>query len=720
MSPTEALLSPDWYRLAFMRPRLRPGVGVSRQRVRGQTWYVLSDPVSGRHHRVNEIAYGLIACCDGRRTLDDVWAARVEVEGEDAPTQGEAIRIFVEAFRANLFVGNVAPDAGAIVKVHASERRRRRRAAVNPFAFPVPLWDPDAWLTRWNGAISWLYALTAQAVIWSIVAAGGVLLLLNLRDVAADAAEQMASGRMLLTLWLVFPVVKALHELSHAFAVKAFGGEVHEIGVSLLMLTPVPYVNASASIAFPSRRQRMIVAAAGIAVEALLATAALLAWLVLEPGLVREIALAVVVIGGISTVIVNGNPLLRFDGYYLLSEALGLPNLAGRSQRFWADLLKRRLLCLRLPPARTWAPGERGWLVAYAPLSWGCRTALLAALVLALADSSVAIGLLVLVVGLWFIAGRPTVAVVSWLFKAEELAGQRARAAAVIAAGLLVGASLLLAVPVPDRSHAPAVVWLPDAALVRAGTDGFLEALLVRDGEAVTVGTPIARLGNTTLRAGLDKVEAEIRERQVERAAAFGVDAKQAMTVADELHRLETERARLLERIGALTVTATADGTASIDARRLRLGQYVAQGELLGQVLPARVSLVRALVSNDDIAAVRELIDSGGDAVSLSVSLASGGAPLPATFERAVPKGSTVLPTAALGDRAGGSIRVDADDPSGQTAREPRFVFDLMLDGPADVQVGTRALATFSHDDASLAELIGRHARRLFLRHFAT
>ncbi|HSW23368.1 MAG TPA: hypothetical protein VLJ62_11420, partial [Burkholderiaceae bacterium] len=112
----ESLLSPDWYRVASMRPRLRDGVRVTRQRVRGETWYVLSDPMTGRHHRFNALAYGLIAGCDGQRTLDDVWAARAAIDGDDAVTQGEAIRIFSQAFGANLFIGDIAPDAVAIVR----------------------------------------------------------------------------------------------------------------------------------------------------------------------------------------------------------------------------------------------------------------------------------------------------------------------------------------------------------------------------------------------------------------------------------------------------------------------------------------------------------------------------------------------------------------------------------------------------------------------------
>ena len=102
MSARPPLLSRDWYRVAAMRPRLRRGVRVSRQRVRGETWYVLSDPVSGRHHRFNDIAYALIASCDGDVTLDAAWAARVAAEGDAAPSQAETIRIVAQAFAANL------------------------------------------------------------------------------------------------------------------------------------------------------------------------------------------------------------------------------------------------------------------------------------------------------------------------------------------------------------------------------------------------------------------------------------------------------------------------------------------------------------------------------------------------------------------------------------------------------------------------------------------
>lgn len=122
MSEPAALLSPLWYRLAHMKPQLRSGVRVARQRARGQTWYLLSDPLSGRHHRFNEGAYKLVALCNGQRSIDEVWALRVDAEGDAAPTQAQAIEVFAQAFGANLFVGSVTPDARAIVGAQARQR----------------------------------------------------------------------------------------------------------------------------------------------------------------------------------------------------------------------------------------------------------------------------------------------------------------------------------------------------------------------------------------------------------------------------------------------------------------------------------------------------------------------------------------------------------------------------------------------------------------------
>ena len=351
----EPLLSPDWYRIAYLVPQLRPGIDVSQQWVRGERWYVLTDSASGRHYRFNEMAYLLIAGCDGVATIDEIWSLCVTQAGELAPSQGEVIQIFARAFAANLFAGNLEIDAHTTVGEQSRRAAKRRRAGINPLAFRIPLWDPDGFLSRHIHRLAYLYERPAVWSMFLVIAAGACLLLINATDFADYALAHLGSGSMLLMLWLIFPLVKGLHEMAHAFAVKAHGGEVHEMGITLLMMTPVPYVDASASTAFRDKRERAQVAAAGIFTEAVLASLALPVWLLSEPGMAQQISFAIVFAGVLSTLLVNGNPLLRFDGYYVMCDLMETPNLATRSQMFWKALLKRRVAGLRhaLPLLRT-------------------------------------------------------------------------------------------------------------------------------------------------------------------------------------------------------------------------------------------------------------------------------------------------------------------------------------------------------------------------------
>jgi len=708
-----SLLSPHWYRVAYLKPRLRTGVRISRQQVRGQTWYVLTDPVSGRHHRFNGLAYALIAGCDGQLTIDDLWAQRVDAEVDDAPTQAQAIEVFAQAFSANLLGGDVAPDAGGVMKAQGKRRAQRRRAALNPLAFKLPLWDPDRFLDAQVHRFAWCFGAGARWFFCALLALGALLLAWNFADLSRAAATQLGHGRMLILLWIAYPIVKALHEMSHAFAVKAFGGEVHELGVTMLMLTPVPYVDASASIAFEDKGQRAAVGAAGIVAELLLAALALALWLLLEPGLLRDAAFAVAFIGGVSTLMINGNPLLRFDGYHVLCDCMELPNLAQRSQRLWQALAKRIALG-RAPEAAENARGsERAWLIAYSPASWLYRGVLTLALALAVADWNAWLGLALLALSAWWMLAGPIVAALRWLFASGEVHGQRFRAMALGSSALAACALLAFALPLPHRTLAPAVVWLPDEALVRPQVDGFIEQLLVRDGQQVQAGAPLMRLANEPLRLSLQRVQAELQQQQVEHFAAVDSDALRAGMAADRVAALTAEQVRLAERVAALDVRAATSGRVAIDARRLVVGQYVQQGQIAAHVLPPGAPLVRAAVANEDIALVRSRPGQ------IDVALAhAGGDTVAAQWLRSVPRASTELITPALGERAGGPIALDPSDREGRHAQEPRFEVELRLPEGVTAHVGARAWVRFRHGEATLAELATQFVRRSFLRHF--
>jgi putative peptide zinc metalloprotease protein len=712
---TPSLLSPHWYRVAYLKPRLKGGVRISRQAVRGQTWYVLTDPVSGRHHRFDTLAYGLIAACDGVRTIDDIWAQRVDALGDDAPTQAEAIEVFSQAFAANLLAGDVAPEAGTVMRAQGRRRAQRRRAALNPLAFKLPLWDPDRFVTRHLRWVAWCYSAALQPLILLAMLAGAPLLAWHFDDFSQHAAAHLTQGRTLILLWLAYPLVKLLHEMAHAFAVKAYGGEVHEMGITLLLLTPVPYVDASAATAFERKRARIAVGAAGIVVEWLLASTAILLWVLLEPGLARDAAFAVAFIGGLSTLAFNANPLLRFDGYHVLCDAFELPNLAQRSARCWQSAIKRVAIGRATAPVPVVQTGERAWLWFYAPASWLYRGALTLTLAFAVADWNAWIGLALLALALWWIGLGPVVAALRWVLGSTEAHGVRARAAALCVATLSIVGVLATLVPVPHRTHAPGVVWLPDEALVRPGAEGFIDAVLVADRDEVVAGQPLLRLSNEPLRMELARVQAQWQQQQVEHLAALDSDALRAAMAADRVAALAAERDRLAERVAALEVRAGTSGRVAIDTRRVVVGRWLPQGQVAAHVLAPGAPLVRALVANEDIALARER--PGRIDVALAHDMDREVA---AEWQRSVPRATRTLITPALGAPAGGPIALDPEDSEGRTAREPRFEVELRLPDHTAAPVGARAWVTFLHGDATLAALSSQAVRRAFLRHFRT
>jgi len=437
-------------------------------------------------------------------------------------------------------------------------------------------------------------------------------------------------------------------------------------------------------------------------------------WLALQPGLLRDLAYAVIAVAGLSTLLVNGNPLLRFDGYFVAADALELPNLAQRSSRYWQVCAKRMLLglsALRLPGL---ARGERGWLMAYAPASFVYRSVLLLSLAVVLADVSAWLGLIVLALAAWTCALKPLVEVATYLWSSPELSLQRGRAALVGMGTLATAGVLAFVVPLPHRTHAPAVVWLPNDAIVRVASDGFVEQMLVTDGQAVRAGTVLLKLANDPLRVELERVTADLQRRDVERAASFADAALRRGVLDDEIARLSAERHRLQQRVDQLTVRAAVDGRVAIDPRLQVIGRYLPQGQVVAHVLPAGAPLVRVLVRNDDIAAVSRRPGP------IRVALAHGdSAEVPAQLERATPRAALTLPTAALSEAGGGTIALRPGD-NGQslTAREPFFELDLRLQATAAAHIGARALVTFDHGQASAAELIGLFVRRAFLRHF--
>jgi putative peptide zinc metalloprotease protein len=709
-SPASSV-SPQWWRVSNLRPSLLPQVKVRRQVLRGERWYLLSNEAAGVHHRVNDSAYQFIGRCDGLRSVQEIWNALVKLEGDAAITQHEVMQVIVQLESRDLLQCERTGDTDALFRVRSS-RAKRKRYSLNPFAFRLALGDPSSWLRRLDPLAQVLFRPVFLWAWLALMVTSALIAGANWNALYTYGQQHLISPRYLALAWVLFPVIKALHELGHALAVRRWGGEVHEFGIGLFLLVPAPYVDASAASGFTGRSARVVVGAAGIMVELTLAAAALMLWLATQPGLVHDIAFAVMFIGAVSTLFFNGNPLLRYDGYYVLCDAFELPNLATRSGVYWGHLLRRWLLRVRAA-APVLAPGERKWLLAYAPLSTAYRLLLWVSLVLFAGSYWMALGLIAACYMVFAVFLRPLMLWGRYTFAQAGEPRERARlhtAMAIAAGGMAI---LLFVLPVPLSTVAPAVVWLPDEAQVRPQVDGFIKSLPVRDGEVVAAGQILAVLENPDLSTERDKIASRVQGLQADRFELLLRDPTAAQNLAQEIERFEADLKRADERVTQLEVRAGVAGTLSLPRYADLPGTFAKRGVPIGYVLQSAEMRVRAVVDQDRAYLVRHRTRA------VEVRLADAlNARVPARIGPAVPAATRQLPSSALGDRGGGPFNVDPADSEGVRSLEPVFLYDVFLNNRLLERVGGRAWVRFDHGAEPLAFQLYRHAAQLFLKQF--
>lgn len=711
----ESLFSPSWYRVAKLKPRLRGHSQIHRHFYRGELWYVLQDHVTGRFYRFSPVAYQVIGMMDGRLTVEDLWEEVLARFDDVAPTQGEIIKLLTKLHNADVLLCDVPPDTAELFRRGEKVVKARWKGNLrSPLSLRFPLLDPDKFLSRSMNFVRPILSSYGAAVWLAVVGFALVQAGFHWSELTENIADRILSVDNLFILWLAYPLVKLLHELGHGYATKRWGGEVHEMGIMLLVLMPIPYVEASSSSAFRSQWQRVFVGAAGMLTELFVAAVALLLWVGLEPGVVRSVAYNVVIIGGVSTLFFNGNPLLRYDGYYILADILEIPNLAQRSLDYLAYLIKRYLLGLKNLEKPYVGPGERGWLACYAITSFVYRIFVYAAIIMFIAGKFFFIGVL-----LAFWASFSMLVVPLWkrthfmLFN-RQLTGKRWRAWGVGGTLIVMVFGMLFLLPFPLVTRTEGVVWVPEEALVRAGTGCFLDSILVAPNSQVTQGQLLVKCLDPLLTSQVETLHSQLREFKARYAAAFSQDKVQSQIIREDIDTLQESLARAEERQQELFIHSPQDGFFVMPNAEDLPGRFVQQGELLAYVLTQQDPTVRVVISPADIDLVRQR--TRGIAIRLVENLDQV---LPATLLREVPGAIEQLPSSVLGRSGGGKIVIDPFDSSGMKAFDRLFQIDLGISQPLDaIFFGGRVFVRFDHGFEPLSLRWYRRLRQLFLRRF--
>ncbi|PTV95553.1 putative peptide zinc metalloprotease protein [Rhodobacter aestuarii] len=695
------LHSEDWYRVSALCPRLRPQVDVALHDYRGKPWYVLTDKSSGRTFRVHADDFEILRRFDGQTRIDQIWNDIAWSHKRDLPPQDEFLELLSRLYEAGVVAVDAVPRAAQLAKGQTEKSREWiARFLKSPVSQKIALWNPSAVLETEAvtafahfvfGPIGFL--LWAIAVIW-----GGFTALSYWTPLTANLGDRVLDPGNLLIMACVYPAVKLIHELGHALAVRRFGGTVTQVGVMFLVFVPMPYVDASQANAFRSHGARALVTAAGILAEFAIAGVAMILWAEADPGLWRAILFNTILLCTISTIFFNGNPLLRFDAYYVVSDLTRTPGLATRGQTLMGRIGKRLLGIDPGPDTETGGTLERVWLLFYAVASGIYRVVIVFSIAFGLADM---LGMAGQILGVWVIIGGliwPNLKSLRTLSTSPETLKRKwtvmQRTSALIALFVLV----IAVIPLPLRTTVSAVIAPSPNAAVYARAEGFVEELSVTEGTVLAVGDPIMLLDREAMRTELEALEArqlatEARLRAAQDANEIPlVDAIQTelSAIADGLQQLQAQ-------IAAINITAERAGEWMPALRPVALGMMVTRGQQLGWI-----------IGPDDRRIVAQIPQANGPAVRSGITgariMVSAGdvRQIDAQDISVRSDASRVLPDPLLADRMGGPIMTDLESPDDQFyALNPAF--NLVIEVPLeDLAIGRVVQLKLSHPPTSL------------------
>lgn len=673
--------SESWYRVANQKICLRPGVKIRRQTFRGERWIVLENPFSNEFFRLRPAAYEFVARLRPDRTVQEAWQQCLDRFPDEAPGQESVIQMLSQLYFANLLQYDLAADSAQLFdRFKKRQQRELGMNLLNIMFMRFPLLDPDRFLVR---ALPFVGKLISPfgAVLWLLVVGAGVKVALDHFDLLRAQGEGILATNNLFLLYAGLVIIKAIHEFGHAFFCRRFGGEVHVMGVMLMIFTPMPYVDATSSWSFRSRWQRTLVGAAGMILELFVAAIAVFVWANTAPGILHSLAYNMMFVASVSTLIFNINPLLRFDGYYILSDLLEIPNLNQRAIQQLRHLAEHYLFGVEKSVSPAANSREAFWFTFYGIASGIYRVVVFSGVLFTVADRFLIIGLVMAVVCLISWVTVPVIRFVRYLSASPQLDRVRTRAVAVTACGVAVVLILLGVVPFPAGVRAPGVVVASQRTQIANQTAGVVESLAVKSGSTVKAGQPLLRLRNSELDADLASTEARLDEINARLLNAMGTNSADIApltqlrdSVTGQLKKLSTDKANLIVR-------APHDGIWVAPGIEEYVGRQVNRGSDLGLLVnPAAFEFV-AGVRQEDVQSLfgRQI---RGAAVRLN---GDAGTTLTVSAWRVIPGEQRMLPSAALGWKGGGDIPVAADDNSGSRTVEPFFEVVGKLDPTAGV-----------------------------------
>ena len=669
-----------------MCPRLRDGLHFSVRQERDGPVCLIEDSSGARFHRVGVVEYRFLRELDGTRTVATLLAQLARDGGSDALSEHEALQVIAWAREQHL----LTLDSGRQIGARAHDEQIYRAAAtwLNPLVLRIPLGRPDRffatvaprlrWALGWGGAVGWLLMLFIGAAHiapeWPRFRAG---------------FEGILARDNWLWLFLSFAGLKVAHEFAHGLWCRHFGAPVREVGILLVLGLPLGYVDATASIGLDSKWRRLMVSVAGMWMEFFIASIAAIVWAHSSPGSMETFAHNVVFTGTVVTLFFNANPLMRFDGYFVLADLLEISNLAPRGRQWVQGALSWLALGVkRLKPA--WPRSREEWIVVvYGVAAWMWQLVVLVSLVAGATSMLRGGGLAFAVLALvgW-------VALPLWRFATQLSRNVPGHLPSLVVRGLaaLVIVGMIGFAQFRHTVRATGVVEFADTQILRVECPGFVEEVLVEDGATVVAGQVLVRLRNPEAESALARARLALEQEELRARLAYAREDVASFQAGQAKVAARRETVSQNESyVSTMTVRAPVAGR--ITARRLSrlLGSFLQRGEEIVRIGGADASDVKVAVAQDQEAHLRSAVNAAVD-----VRISGRGDTLHGTLARVEARAGREIMLPALTALAGGPLAVRrlAEARSGEPDYElvePYFLATVRLENGAELLPGEMA-----------------------------
>jgi len=595
--------------------KVRSDLEITEQVHRGEKYYVIKDPLALRYFRMSSLEFEVFSLLDGNHTAEDIKKI-INERYPDIELDIPVILHFIYNLKGINFLERMFVREDKILYERAQLRKKMftlRYQLRNILFLKFPLVDPDRFFDKTEPYVRFIFTRGFLVFFFGVIFLAIWQLIHHFGERVPFEALFALTPTNIGFFWIAFVFTKIIHELGHGYTCKHYGGEVHEMGFLLLVFTPCLYCDVSDAWIFKNKRHKLLVSSAGIIAELLIAAIACIIWSISPMGVIKGLAYRVMFLCSVSSILFNANPLMKFDGYYMLSDYLEIPNLRKRSLSYISTFLKERILGMTVTDQPEVDEEDAQLLVTYGIATTAWLFLLMLGICTFLLKKVYVLGLWVTFSSVIGMVVIPTKRFISFVVKNKKDINVKKSVIFGLIVVVAAGVYLVFFLPLDYWIKSACVVEPSNKKIVRVVTPGLLESFAVKPGDMVKKGQVVAVLKDEERAARFRELQKNIEAYDLKIRQLIGIDKKaEANVVIKQRDGLKQNLAVLQEEIDGLTLRAPSDGIVlSLEYERqlnpsLLLGRAYRKGDGLCAIGRIDDVIVRILVHEENIGEVKE------------------------------------------------------------------------------------------------------------------